>query len=165
MSSHDSKLIIWIGSFMYTIEYNKELNANKGVLKNIKSISIDEEDILMMKNIDILHGGNKSLFGLYLKYLIFSKKNKNNNERFTILNNGLNNAEVISNIILCDWLINEKSLSLNKEEYLRRKELCQDAINYLSGSNRSYDKKRCILMQYFIDTLDKNLEKDKSLIK
>ena len=150
---------------MYTIEYNKEANYNQGIFKNIKSITIDKEDILMMKYIDIINGDDKNLVNLYLKYLKFCKKNKTNYDNFTILNDNKFNTEVISSVLLADWLINAGSIQFNSDEYQRRKVNYQGMIDYMKTSKRVHDQHQCMLMQHFIDTLDKALIKEKELVK
>ncbi len=144
---------------MYNIEYNKEKNLKKGIFCNIKSISIDVLDIDMMKNIELLPNGDKNLVNLYHKYL--KSKNKDNITRFTILNNSPNNEKVIGSIILCDWLVNEGSIDLNKEEYLRRKGLFKKIIDEIKDTKDITNQYRCLIMQYYIDTINKVYEKDK----
>ncbi len=146
---------------MYSIEYNKEINSNEGIFKNIKSLTIDKDDILMMKYLDIINGDDKNLVSLYLKYLKFCKKNKTDFENFTILNDNKANTDVISSVILCEWLINSGSLQFNGEEYQRRKKIYEDMIDYLKNSSRVHDQHQCILMQYFVDTLNRTEKKEK----
>ena len=150
---------------MYTIEYNKEINYNQGIFKNIKSVTIDKEDILMMKYLDIVNGDDKNLVSLYLKYLKFCKKNKTDYDNFTILNDNRANTDVISSIIFADWLINSGSLQFNIEEYQRRKVNYQSMIEFMKSSKRVHDQHQCMLMQYFIDTLDKTQDKEKEMVK
>lgn len=145
---------------MYSVEYNKETKSNHGTFRNIKSITIDKDDIMMMKNVDIIHGEDKNLFHIYQKYLKFCRKTKDNIDKFTILNDNQNNEEIIASIFLCDWLVNEDGLEINKEVYLQRKKVFQEYIYENKASKRSYDERKCMLMQYFIDTIDKVLENE-----
>ena len=138
---------------MYNIEYNKEMKKS-GSLNNIKSIIIDTEDILMMKNIGLMHNGDRNLIILYLKYLKYTLLKRVKPTKFGIKNT-FNNEKIINSIIECNWLINEKALEHDLAGYEKRKEYFQNEINILKDSNRSYDKRQCLLMQYFIDSLEK----------
>lgn len=148
---------------MYSIEYNKEIN-NSSQFSNIKSLTIDKDDILMMKYIDILYKGDKCLVSLYLKYLKFCRAKKKEIDEFTILNDSESNQKVIASIINCDWLINKNSLEINSEEYGKRKNVFQDEISFLKDSKRLCDIHRCQLMQYYIDTFDKNMINDNKVL-
>lgn len=138
---------------MYNIEYNK-ITTKNGTLNNISSITIDSDDILMMKYVDILHKGDRNLVILYLKYLKYCYLKRVKPDKFGIKNNS-KNENLINSIIACDWLINEQSIKLNIEALEKRKEYFQSEINYFKNSNKSYDKHKCLLMQHFIDSFDK----------
>ena len=138
---------------MYNIEYNKEMRK-VGSLNNIKSITIDTEDILMMKNIGLMHNGDRNLIILYLKYLKYCLLKHVKPTKFGIINNA-SNEDIIKSIIECNWLINEKALEHDSTEYDKRKEYFEKEINLLKDSKKSYDKSQCLLMQYFIDSLEK----------
>ena len=157
-----TQLQINLGGYMYTIEYGKVSSDKDSVYKNIKSVSIDKEDIMMMRYIDVFHGGDKNLFGLYLKFILSGKKN--NSDYFTIMNN-VNNKDIIASIITCDWLVDEKSIEYNEDVYLKRKTTYQDAIKSLKNSKKAHDERQCLLMKYFIDTIDKFIEKENEKVK
>ena len=150
---------------MYTIKYQNEKNEIKGPYQNIKSITLDKSDIMMMQYIDLLYGGDKNLIILYLKYLKYCLIHRENVSKFTIENNTSSNEKIISNILSTEWLINENSLSINNDEYQKRKEIYEKELIRLRGSQRTHDVNTSILMKYFIDTLNENLEKEKIKLK
>ena len=145
---------------MYNILYNKNGEINKGVFGNIQGICIDVNDILMIKNVESIPKADKNLINLYRKYLKNLTKDKNITDKYTILNND-NNKKIINSIIMSDWLINEDSILFNKDEYMRRYEIFQNIVNDLKDSSNIIDQSRCIIMQYYIDTIDKLYDKPK----
>ncbi len=145
---------------MYSIIYSKDTKNNQGIYKNIEGITIDVKDIKMMKYIDVLHKGDKYLVTLYVKYLKLCHKKKKELSTITILNDNPNNEKIISSIIDCPWLINEYSLTLNSEEYKKRKEVFQKEIEFLKNSKKLNEQHQVMLMQYFIDEFDDNIYLD-----
>lgn len=136
---------------MYRIEYNKKNDNN--TLSSIKSLTIETDDIKMMRNVDVIYNSDKHLVALYLKYLKFCHDRKNNFHEFTILNNNIENEMVIKSIISSDWLINQDTLSDMEEELLQRKKEFEKKIDVLKDSTRLYDQHQVRLMQYFIDSI------------
>ena len=139
---------------MYRIEFKKEKSNNGLYLPIIKNLTIDLDDILMMKNIDILYNGNKYLVALYLKYLKHCCHKKRTIYELTIPNNNLENGYIINSIISTDWLINQDTINDNIDELEKRRELFQKTIEELRESPKIHDQHQILLMQYFIDTFD-----------
>lgn len=150
---------------MYKIEYNKEMVNSIGTYRNVKGITIDTSDILMMKYVDTIHNGDKNLVTLYLKYLKHVTKHKDKSSQYEILNNKPENERIIASIISTKWLINEDSLYFNKDVLEKRKEEFLNEIDFLKESKKVNDQQYILLMKYFIDTLDNVLNNKKKYIK
>ena len=150
---------------MYSIKYQNEEKEIKGAFRNIKSITLDKSDIMMMQYVDLLSGGDRNLIILYLKYLKYCLINLEKTNKFTIENNTSSNERIINSVLSTEWLINENSITLNIDEYKKRKEIYENEIIKLKESHRAYDVHKILLMQYYIDTLNKRLEEEKIKLK
>lgn len=149
---------------MYKIEYNKDIANTVGTYRNVKGITIDTSDILMMKYVDTIHNGDKNLVTLYLKYLKHVNKHKDESSQYEILNNKPENERIIASIINTNWLINEDSLYFNQDVLEKRKEYFLKEIEFFKDSKKVNDQQYILLMKYFIETLD-NVLNEKKYIK
>ncbi len=106
---------------MYTIEYYKtnskkiKNNGKQSLVSNIKSVTIDVDDIFALKN-----SGDKISFGF--GGIIARLSRCTDVGMVTICNNSYSNSKLIKDIISSGWLI-------NKDEFEYKDEIVRKLIN------------------------------------
>ena len=106
---------------MYTIEYYKtnskkiKNNGKQSLISNIKSVTIDVDDIFALRN-----SGDKISYGFW--GIIARLSRCTDVDMVTICNNSYSNSKLIKDIISSEWLI-------NKDEFEYKDEIVRKLIN------------------------------------